>query len=323
MADFPTRRPRRLRRDGVRELVAETDVSKEDLIAPLFVDATADETREIPSMPDEHRYPLEDAVVRAGELRDLGVKGVMLFGVPEEKDEQGSRAWADDGIVQRATRRIDDSVDDLVFFTDLCMCEYTDHGHCGILDDEGRVDNDATLPYLSNIAVSQAEAGADFVAPSGMMDGMVGTIRESLDRNGYEEVGVLSYAVKYASSFYGPFRDAADSSPSFGHRRDYQMDPHNEREASVEARMDADEGADMLMVKPALPYLDVVCRVREEHDLPVVAYNVSGEYAMLKAAEEKGWLDADEAAYESLLSIKRAGADLVITYFAEDLARRL
>jgi len=297
-------------------------VEKNDLIAPLFVDATTDEPVEIPSMPDEYRYPLEEAVVRAGELRDLGVRGVMLFGVPEEKNEQGTRAWAQDGIVQRATRRIKDTTD-IVVFTDLCMCEYTDHGHCGILNDEGRLDNDATLPYLRNIALSHAEAGADFVSPSGMIDGMVGSIRESLDGNGYTDVGIMSYAVKYASAFYGPFRDAADSAPSFGHRRDYQMNPANSREASVEARTDAEEGADMLMVKPALAYLDIVRQVREEHDLPVVAYNVSGEYAMVKAAEEKGWLDAGETAHESVLSIKRAGADLIITYFAEDLTRTL
>lgn len=319
---FPTRRMRRLRREGVRDMVEETTVSSNDLVAPVFVDANLDEKQEIPSMPDEYRYPVEDAAVRAGELRDLGVPAVILFGVPESKDEQGTRAWAEDGVVQRATRRINESVDDLLVITDLCMCEYTDHGHCGVLDD-GRVDNDATLAYLRNIAVSQAEAGADIVAPSGMMDGMVGAIRESLDGHGYDGVGVLSYSVKYASAFYGPFRDAADSSPSFGHRHGYQMNPANSREASVEARLDVEEGADALMVKPALPYLDIVRQVREAHDLPVFAYNVSGEYAMLKAADERGWLDATETALESLTCIKRAGADAVITYFAEDLARRL
>ncbi|MFP4187833.1 MAG: porphobilinogen synthase [Halobacteriales archaeon] len=323
MSEFPTRRMRRLRRDGMRDLVEETKVAANDLVAPLFVDATADEPREIPSMPGVYRYPVDDAVVRAGELRDLGVPAVILFGVPEEKNEQGTRAWAEDGVVQRATRRIKESVDDLLVITDLCMCEYTDHGHCGVLDDDGRVDNDATLAYLRNIAVSQAAAGADIVAPSGMMDGMVNAVRGSLDGNGYDSVGVLSYAVKYASGFYGPFRDAADSAPSFGHRRGYQMNPANSREASVEARLDADEGADALMVKPALPYLDVLRRVREEHDLPVFAYNVSGEYAMLRAADEKGWLDAEETALESLTCIKRAGADAIITYFAADLARRL
>ena len=323
MAEFPTRRMRRLRSEGFRDIVEETNVTANDLVAPLFVDANLDEKSEIPSMPGQYRHPVEEIGVRAGELRDLGVPAVILFGVPESKDEQGTRAWAEDGVVQRATRRINNSVDDLLVITDLCMCEYTEHGHCGVLNDEGKVDNDATLAYLRNIAVSQAQAGADIVAPSGMMDGMVGAIRESLDGNGYSDVGVLSYAVKYASAFYGPFRDAADSAPSFGHRHGYQMNPANLREASVEARLDANEGADALMVKPALPYLDVVRQIREEHDLPLFAYNVSGEYAMLKAADEKGWLDAEETALESLTCIKRAGADAVITYFAEELARRL
>ncbi len=323
MSEFPARRMRRLRSDGVRDIVEETTVTSDDLVAPLFVDANLDESSEIPTMPGQYRHPVEEIGVRAGELRDLGVPAVILFGVPESKDEQGTRAWAEDGVVQRATRRINDSTDDLLVVTDLCMCEYTEHGHCGILDNEGKVDNDATLAYLRNIAVSQAEAGADIVAPSGMMDGMVDAVRESLDGNGYDEVGILSYSVKYASGFYGPFRDAADSAPSFGHRRGYQMNPANAREASVEARLDAEEGADALMIKPALPYLDVVRRVREEHDLPLFAYNVSGEYAMLKAADEKGWLDAEETALESLTCVKRAGADAVITYFAEELARRL
>ena len=323
MAEFPTRRMRRLRSEGFRNIVEETNVTADDLVAPLFVDANLDEKSEIPSMPGQYRHPVEDIGVRAGELRDLGVPAVILFGVPESKDEQGTRAWAEDGVVQRATRRINNSVDDLLVITDLCMCEYTEHGHCGVLNEEGEVDNDATLAYLRNIAVSQAQAGADIVAPSGMMDGMVGAIRESLDGNGYSDVGILSYAVKYASEFYGPFRDAADSAPSFGHRHGYQMNPANSREASVEARLDADEGADALMVKPALPYLDIVRQIREEHDLPLFAYNVSGEYAMLKAADEKGWLDAEGTALESLTCIKRAGADAVITYFAEELARRL
>jgi porphobilinogen synthase len=314
---------RRLRDEGTRDIVEETTVRTEDLVAPLFVDANLDEKSEISSMPGQYRHPVEEIGVRAGELRDLGVRGIVLFGVPEEKDEQGTRAWAEDGVVQRATRRIKNSTQDLLVATDLCMCEYTEHGHCGVLNDDGSVDNDATLAYLRNIAVSQAEAGADIVAPSGMMDGMVGAVRESLDGNGYEDVGILSYAVKYASGFYGPFRDAADSAPSFGHRRGYQMNPANAREASLEARLDAEEGADGLMVKPALPYLDIVRRVREEHDLPLFAYNVSGEYAMLKAADKRGWLDAEETAHESVLSIKRAGADAVITYFAEELARRL
>lgn len=318
---FPARRMRRLRHDGVRGMVQETSVSRDDLIAPIFVDATRDEPGEIPSMPGHQRHPIDDIGVKAGELRDLGIPGVILFGVPEEKDEKGSRAYAEDGVVQRAVREINESVDDLVVITDVCMCEYTSHGHCGVLDDDMTVDNDATLSYLRNIAVSHAEAGADIVAPSGMMDGMVSAIRDSLHGNGYTDVSILSYSVKYNSAFYGPFRDAADSAPSFGDRSHYQMDPANARIALEEALLDVEEGADILMVKPALPYLDVVRRVRENFDLPLAAYNVSGEYAMLKAAGEKGWMDAEEAAYESLLSIKRAGADMILTYWAEELAR--
>ncbi|MDY6764935.1 MAG: porphobilinogen synthase [Halobacteria archaeon] len=324
---FPTRRMRRLRRDGVREMVSETDLSTNDLIAPLFVDATTSEAFEIPSMPNQYRYPISDVADRAVELHELGIPAIVLFGVPESKDPEGSRAYADDGVVQEATRRIKDRAPDLLVITDLCMCEYTDHGHCGILE-EGEhntttVDNDATLPYLRRIAVSQARAGADMVAPSGMIDGMVGAIREGLDDEGFEDVGVLSYAVKYASNFYGPFRDAADSAPSLGDRRHYQMNPPNVRLAIEEAELDVKEGADVLMVKPALPYLDVINRVRNEFDLPLAAYNVSGEYAMLKAAGEKGWLNAEKTAYESLVSIKRAGADMILTYFAEEVARKL
>ena len=313
---------RRLRRRGVRELVDETTVRKENLVAPLFVDANLSESREIESMPEHKRHPVEDIAERAGEIRDLGIPAVILFGVPEEKDEQGSSAYSEDGVVQRAVRKIKDRVDDLVVVTDVCMCEYTSHGHCGILDDEGRLDNDATLPYLANTAVSHAKAGTDVVAPSANADGMVGSIRESLDRNGFSDTSILSYSVKYASKFYGPFRDAADSSPSHGNRDSYQMNPSNQREARTEARIDAEEGADMLMVKPALPYLDVVREVRERHDVPVAGYNVSGEYAMLKAAGEKGWMNAQDAAVESLTSIKRAGADFIITYWAEELVRQ-
>ncbi|XGI83365.1 porphobilinogen synthase [Halorutilales archaeon Cl-col2-1] len=323
MAEFPTRRMRRLRRDGVREMVAENSVSTDDLVAPLFVDATTDEPFEIPSMPGIYRHPLDDVREKAREIDELGIPAVILFGVPESKDAEGSRAYAEDGVVQEAVRCIKDETD-LLVVTDVCMCEYTHHGHCGVIDDEEEtVDNDATLPYLSRIAVSHAEAGADIVAPSSMTDGMVTEIRQGLDDAGYTEVGILSYAVKYASSFYGPFRDAADSAPDFGHRRDYQMNPANSRVAAEEASLDVEEGADMLMVKPALPYLDVVSDVRDSFDLPVAAYNVSGEYAMLKAADQNGWLDARETAMESLLSIKRAGADLIITYFAEEIARDL
>ena len=323
-----TQRPRRLRSDGIRPLVSETTLDASDLIAPVFVDATTETRQPIPSMPGHERVPVAEAVDRVEEIRETGVEAIILFGVPESKDAEGSRAWAEDGVVQRATRRITDATDAYVI-TDICLCEYTDHGHCGALEAGARegatqtVDNDATLSLLERIAVSHAEAGAEMVAPSGMIDGMVGAIREGLDDAGYEQVPIMSYAAKYESAFYGPFRDAADGAPAFGDRRHYQMDPANAREASREVALDVEQGADVLMVKPALPYLDVVSRVRREFDRPVAAYNVSGEYAMLHAAAEKGWLDLEAVAHESLLSIKRAGADLILTYFAEDIAHRL
>ena len=323
-----TRRPRRLRRDGIRELVGETKLDATDLIAPVFVDATADERVPIASMPGHERVPVAEATGRVAEVLETGVRAVMIFGIPESKDEQGTRAWTEDGVVQRAVRDVKAETDATVI-TDVCLCEYTSHGHCGPLESGARedptltVDNDATLEILGKIAVSHAEAGADMVAPSGMMDGMVGAIRESLDDEGFENVAIMSYAAKYASAFYGPFRDAADGVPAFGNRRHYQMDPGNRREAIREVTLDVKQGADVLMVKPALPYLDIVRDVREEFDLPVAAYNVSGEYAMLHAASEKGWLDLEATALESLVSIKRAGADLILTYFAEDVAERL
>ncbi|WP_049924520.1 porphobilinogen synthase [Halopiger djelfimassiliensis] len=331
-----THRPRRLRQDRVRGLVSETRLEPSDLIAPVFVDATTDERRPIESMPGHERVPIDDAVARVEEVRETGVEAVMLFGIPESKDPEGRRAWAEDGVVQEAVRRITDATDAYVI-TDVCLCEYTDHGHCGPLEDGLRtdddhgpardptltVDNDATLESLERIAVSHAAAGADMVAPSGMMDGMVAAIRTALDREGHEHVPIMSYAAKYESAFYGPFRDAADGAPAFGNRRHYQMDPANAREALREVRLDVEQGADVLMVKPALPYLDIVGTVRREFDHPVAAYNVSGEYAMLHAAAEKGWLDLEAVALESLLSIKRAGADLILTYFAEDVAERL
>ena len=329
-----TDRPRRLRRDGLRELVSETTLQPSDLMAPVFVDATADERRAIPSMPGHERVPLDEAVARVEEVLATGVESVILFGIPDAKDPRGTRAWAEDGVIQQATRRITAETDALVA-TDLCFCEYTDHGHCGVLADGAgadadtghadhlTVDNDATLENVRTTAVSQAEAGADVVAPSGMMDGQVGAIREALDGAGFEDVAVMSYAAKYESAFYGPFRDAADGAPAFGDRRHYQMDPANGEEALREVALGVEQGADVLMVKPALPYLDVVRRVDEAVDRPVAAYNVSGEYAMLHAAAEKGWLDLEATALESLLSIRRAGADLVITYFAEDVAHRL
>ncbi|MFB6139953.1 MAG: porphobilinogen synthase [Halosimplex sp.] len=335
-----TRRPRRLRSDGVRPLVRETDLTAADLIAPVFVDATIGERRSIDSMPGHERVPVEQAVERVREVRETGVEAVIVFGIPESKDDEGSRAWADDGVVQRAVRAITDETDAYVI-TDVCLCEYTEHGHCGALTSEASerwdgapeagaregpgmtVDNDRTLELLAETAASHAEAGADMVAPSSMTDGMVGAIRAELDERGFESTPIMSYAAKYESAFYGPFRDAADGAPAFGDRRHYQMDPANAREARREVARDVEQGADVLMVKPALPYLDVVADVRREFDHPVAAYNVSGEYAMLHAAAEKGWLDLEAVARESLLSIKRAGADLILTYFAEDVAERL
>ena len=302
-------RPRRLRRDGIRDLVRETSLSPSDLIAPVFVDATTDERVPIPSMPGHERVPIEEAVARVEEVLETGVQAVVLFGVPGSKDAEGSRAWAEDGVVQEATRRIVADTDAYVI-TDVCFCEYTDHGHCGVLADDAReavdtltVDNDATLENLRRTAVSHADAGADMVAPSGMIDGMVGAIRGALDEGDHQDVPIMSYAAKYESAFYGPFRDAADGAPAFGDRRHYQMDPANGREAVREVSLDVEQGADVLMVKPALPYLDVVSAVRREFDHPVAAYNVSGEYAMLHAAAEKGWLDLEAVALASLQSI--------------------
>jgi porphobilinogen synthase len=323
-----TDRPRRLRRDGIRPLVSETRLDSQDLVAPIFVDATAEERVPIESMPGQERIPVEAAVERVEEIRAAGVEAVMVFGVPESKDDRGTRAWAADGVVQRAVRDIVAETDAYVI-TDVCLCEYTSHGHCGVLEPDAAeeptltVRNDATLDLLATTAVSHAEAGADMVAPSSMTDGMVGAIREGLDEAGHESVPIMSYAAKYESAFYGPFRDAADGAPAFGDRRHYQMDPANGREALREVRLDVEQDADVLMVKPALAYLDVVAAVHREFDRPVAAYNVSGEYAMLHAAAEKGWLDLDEVARESLLAMKRAGADLIVTYFAEDVAASL
>jgi porphobilinogen synthase len=323
-------RPRRLRRDGLRELVTETSLAPSDLIAPVFVDATTDERRAIESMPGHERVPVSEAVDRVHEITETGVEAVILFGVPESKDPAGSRASAADGVIQRATRAITSETDATVI-TDVCLCEYTDHGHCGILEPGAgdtetsglTVDNDPTLDRLAATAASHADAGADVVAPSSMTDGMVAAIRERLDGAGHEDVPILSYAAKYESGFYGPFRDAADGAPAFGDRRHYQMDPANGREARREVRLDAEQGADVLMVKPAMPYLDIVREVRETTDRPVAAYQVSGEYAMLHAAADRGWLDLDAVAGESLLACKRAGADLIVTYFAERIAPQL
>ena len=328
MSFTPTDRPRRLRTDGIRPLVRETTVDAQDLIAPVFVDETTDERVPISSMPSHERVPVDEAADRVEEIQETGVEAVMIFGVPDTKDEVGSEAYAADGVVQRGIQAITENTDAYVI-GDVCLCEYTDHGHCGVLEPHAHDDptltvkNDDTLELLADVAVSQAEAGADMVAPSSMTDGMVGAIRTALDSAGFEQIPIMSYAAKYESSFYGPFREAADGAPAFGDRRHYQMDPANRREAHREVAIDAKEGADVLMVKPALPYLDIVRDVRENADKPVAAYNVSGEYAMIHAAAEKGWLDLEATAYESLLSIKRAGADLIVTYFAEDIAERL
>jgi porphobilinogen synthase len=273
-------------------------------------------------MPGQYHFSVDGIGKEAKEIWSLGIPSVILFGLPDKKDAVGSRAYAEDGIVQQAVSAIKEKVPEMVVMTDVCLCEYTDHGHCGVIK-EGQVDNDATLELLARQAVSHAKAGADFVAPSDMMDGRVATIREELDTNGFQEIGILSYAVKYASAFYGPFREAAESAPQFGDRSGYQMDPANAIEAIKEAVLDMEEGADMIMVKPALPYLDIVSRVREECLLPLAAYNVSGEYAMIKAADEKGWIDGTRVMMEALLSIKRAGADLILTYFAKEAAEVL
>ena len=326
-AHFPQlRRPRRLRAQGpLRAMVRETVLHREDLIMPVFIDPRPDTRREIPSMPGICNWGLNRVREEIDAILAAGIHQVILFGVPDVKDDVGSDTWDDEGgIVQRATRQLKEAYgDELFVITDVCFCEYTSHGHCGVVDDHGHLVNDETLENLQLQAVSHARAGADMVAPSGMIDGMIGAMRAALDGEGFEQVGIMSYAVKYASAFYGPFRDAVDSAPQFGDRRTYQMDPANVREALVEAALDVDQGADVLMVKPALAYLDVIRAVRQEFSLPVAAYNVSGEYAMVKAAAANGWIDGDRVALESLLAMKRAGADLILTYFARDLAQRL
>jgi len=323
MAGFPTYRARRVRRsERLRTMVRETAVTASDLIAPLFV--TYQEGRHpVLAMPGVEQLSVSEVAKEAARLESLGVAAVLLFGIPESKDETGSRAYVADGVVQRAVQAIKEQVSDMVVITDVCMCEYTDHGHCGLLTAAGEVDNDATLELLARSAVSHAEAGADMVAPSDMMDGRVAAIREALDGSGFPHLPIMSYAVKYASAFYGPFREAADSAPQFGDRRGYQMDPANSVEGLREARMDIEEGADIVMVKPALPYLDVIRGVKEATGYPLAAYHVSGEYSMIKAAAERGWIDEDRVALEAVTAIRRAGADLVITYYAGHLAQIL
>ena len=320
---FPRDRLRRLRgSEKLRRMVAETKLSRDDLLLPLFVVEGSGIREPIVSMPGVHRFSVDQVVDEAKRVADLGVPGVMLFGIPESKDARGSGADQPDGVVQRAVTAIQDGASDLCVITDVCLCEYTDHGHCGLIDGE-EVVNDASLERLALTALSHARAGADMVAPSDMMDGRVGAIRAVLDEHGFETLPILSYAAKYASAFYGPFRDAAESTPQFGDRRGYQMDPANRREAMRELRADFEEGADILMVKPALSYLDIVADARRSFDVPIAAYHVSGEYSMIQAAAQNGWIDGERAMLEAMLSIKRAGADIILTYAAADLAARL
>ena len=318
---FPEYRPRRLRKNNAfRALIRETELSPAQFVYPLFIMPGKNKREEISSMPGVFRVSVDQLEKEAKDCLELGVNSVILFGLPKTKDGVGSGAHAKNGIIQTAIKEIKRKVPEMLVITDVCLCEYTDHGHCGCLIGE-TVDNDATLEILAKTALSHAEAGADMVAPSDMMDGRVAEIRATLDENNFDSVPIMSYSVKYASAFYGPFRDAADCAPQFGDRRSYQMDPANSREALREATLDVDEGADILMVKPAVAYLDIISRLKDEFDLPIAAYHVSGEYAMIKAAAEKGWIDGDRVMEETLLSIKRAGADIIITYFAKDMAR--
>ena len=317
---FPDYRPRRVRQnENFRRMVRETCVGVDDLVLPLFVVEGKGVERPIDSMPGQSQLSRDNIVKEAKKVRDLGIPAVILFGIPDKKDALGTGAYAKDGIVQKAVRDIKGQVPDLMVITDVCLCEYTDHGHCGIVEGESVV-NDATLDLLARTALSHAQAGADMVAPSDMMDGRVAEIRSALDDNNLENVPIMSYAAKYCSAFYGPFRDAAESAPQFGDRRTYQMDPANSQEALREVNMDVEEGADIIMVKPALAYLDVIFRVKEEVDLPVAAYQVSGEFAMIKAAQKLGWLDEERVMMETLTAIKRAGADIILTYFAKAAA---
>jgi porphobilinogen synthase len=320
---FPIHRPRRLRKnETIRRMVRETSLSPDDFIYPLFATYGKGVKKEVSAMPGCYQESVDEIVKSAREVYTLGIPSVLLFGIPEHKDEKGSGAFDDSGVVQNAVRAIKDAVPDLYVITDVCMCEYTSHGHCGIIE-EGDVANDPTLELLAREAVSHVKAGADMVAPSDMMDGRVEAIRLALDDEGFPGVPIMSYAAKYASAFYGPFREAAESTPQFGDRRSYQMDPANRREALKEVALDIEEGADIVMVKPALSYLDIISDVKDSFDLPVAAYNVSGEYSLVKAAAKLGWIDEDRLMMEVLTSIKRAGADLILTYFAKDAAKVL
>jgi porphobilinogen synthase len=320
---FPAYRPRRLRKnENFRRMIRETKLSVDDLVYPLFVISGKDVKKPISSMPGHFQMSVDHLIKEVQKAKEAGIPAVLLFGIPERKDETASGAFVKDGIIQQAVRRVKDKVPDIVVITDVCLCEYTNHGHCGMIE-KGDVDNDTTLEVLAETAVSHARAGVDVVAPSAMMDGQVGAIRDALDEAGYENLPIMAYAAKYASSFYGPFREAAESAPKFGDRKSYQMDPANGDEAIREISLDVEEGADIIMVKPALPYLDIIRRAREEFDLPIAAYNVSGEFAMIKAAAKFGWIDEEKAMIESLTSIKRAGADIIITYFAPEAAKLL
>jgi len=320
---FPAYRPRRLRRNSnLRKLLAETKLSVDDFIYPMFVRPGKNKKVPVSSMPGIYKQSIDNLIKEIREVKKLGIKAVLLFGIPEHKDEMGTEGYDENGIIQKALREIKKKVKDIIVITDVCMCEYTSHGHCGIIKD-GDVDNDETLQYLARMSLSHAQAGADMIAPSDMMDGRVGVIRDELDANGFNSIAIMSYSAKYASAFYGPFREAAESPPQFGDRRSYQMDPPNVREALREIELDIEEGADIVMVKPALAYLDVIRAAREEFDHPIAAYNVSGEYSMVKAAGKLGWIDEELVMMEVLTSIKRAGADLILTYFAKDAAKVL
>ena len=323
MSHYPIYRPRRLRAtENLRRLIRETALSVDDLIYPMFVVHGHDVATEIPSMPGCYQYSVDRLVKAAKELASLNIPGTILFGIPESKDALGSEAYADDGIIQQAVRAIKEAVPDLLVITDVCLCEYTDHGHCGVIE-RGDVLNDPTLELLVKESLSHVRAGADVIAPSDMMDGRIGAIRNALDENGYENIPIMAYSAKYASAFYGPFRDAAESAPQFGDRRSYQTDAPNVEEALREVELDIAEGADILMVKPALSYLDVIYRVKSNFQIPVAAYNVSGEYSMIKAATQNGWMDEQRVALEVLISIKRAGADIILTYFAKSVVQWL
>jgi porphobilinogen synthase len=318
---YPVYRPRRLRESPLlRRMIRETVLRTDDFILPLFTVHGRGVREPIGSMPGQFRLSIDELLKECKDAASMGIPAVLLFGLPREKDPRGREAYADDGIIQQAVRALKDSIPDLLVITDVCLCEYTSHGHCGVVE-EDRVKNDPTLDLIARTALSHAEAGADMVAPSDMMDGRVAAIREALDEAGYQETPIMAYSAKYASAFYGPFREAADSAPQFGDRRSYQMDPANGLEALREVALDVDEGADIVMVKPALPYLDVVARVKADFGLPVAAYSVSGEYAMIRAAGQLGWLDEERAMLEALVGIRRAGADLIITYFAKEAAR--